>query len=329
MRVPPLGDGAMHDLVRTRLGVKILRATMARVQAASGGNPMFALEFAQVAATADGPLPLPSSLEELIRDRVAALPAELLPLLAAAAAVERPTLSRLEMVIEDTEELVHAASAAAALTLGSDGVVRFMHPLLASAAYAAASPSTRRALHASLASSSPDSEERARHVALSTSSPDADAARPLDEAAARARSRGSPDAAATLAQHALRLTPPTGFAGHEERALALAGYLFDAGQIADAGVVLDDLLSGAITGERRARALLMAAHVEPALEKRSRLAEEALDHAGDDSALRARILLTVANNRVAFEDFTTAEETAKEARVIAENLGEPSSSPLY
>ena len=146
MRVPPLGDGAMHDIVRTRLGVRIPRATMARVQAASGGNPMFALEFAQVAATADGPLPLPSSLEELIRDRVTALPTELLPLLAAAAAVERPTLSRLKMVIEDTEELVHAASAAAALTLGSDGVVRFMHPLLASAAYAAASPSTRRAL---------------------------------------------------------------------------------------------------------------------------------------------------------------------------------------
>ena len=75
MRLPPLGEVALHHLVRTRLGVRIPRATMARVHVASGGNPMFALEFAQVAATADGPLPLPSSLEELIHDRVAALPA--------------------------------------------------------------------------------------------------------------------------------------------------------------------------------------------------------------------------------------------------------------
>ena len=142
MRVPPLGDGAMHDLVRSRLGVRIPRATMARVQAASGGNAMFALEFAQVAATADGPLPLPSSLEELIGDRVAALPARA-PTAAGGGGCRRATtLSRLEMVIEDTEELVHAASAAAALSVGLRRRCRFMHPLLASAAYAAASPSS-------------------------------------------------------------------------------------------------------------------------------------------------------------------------------------------
>ena len=59
MRLPPLAADATHHLVRTRLDVRIPRATMARVQAASGGNPMFALEFARVAATAKGRCPCP------------------------------------------------------------------------------------------------------------------------------------------------------------------------------------------------------------------------------------------------------------------------------
>ena len=59
---------------------------------------MFALEFARAAASANEPLPLPSSLEELVRDRVAGLPREVLPLLAAVAAVERPTHALLEAV---------------------------------------------------------------------------------------------------------------------------------------------------------------------------------------------------------------------------------------
>ena len=120
-----------------------------------------------------------------------------------------------------------------------------------------------------------------------------------------------------------RLTPPTDVARREERALAIADYLTDAGQAADARILLDGLLNGAITVDRRARALLMAAMVEPGLEQRSRLAEEALTHAGDNSALRARILLIVADNQIAFKDFATAEETTEKARAIAENLGDP------
>ena len=46
-------------------------------------------------------------------------------------------------------------------------------------------------------------------------------------------------------------------------------------------------------------------------------------HAGDNSALRARILLIVADNQIAFKDFATAEETTEKARAIAENLGDP------
>ena len=110
------------------------------------------------------------------------------------------------------------------------------------------SPSTRRALHAASLVEHGLGGTRAPRRAVDLR-PGADAARLLDEAAARARSRGAPDAAATLAQHALRLTPPPDLVEREERALAIAGYLMDAGQIADAGVVLDGLLGGAMRAE--------------------------------------------------------------------------------
>ena len=119
IRVGPLSVGALHHLIRSRLGLRIPRPMLARVHEASGGNPMFALEFAQVAASAGAPLPVPSSLEELVRERVAGLPPELLPLLAAVAAVERPTPSLLGAVIDDASELLDAASAAGAVTVGT------------------------------------------------------------------------------------------------------------------------------------------------------------------------------------------------------------------
>ena len=64
-----------------------------------------------------------------------------------------------------------------AVTVDDDGVVRFTHPLLASAAYAAVPAASRRDLHARLAAASSDPEERARHLALSTFEPDAEVAR--------------------------------------------------------------------------------------------------------------------------------------------------------
>ena len=103
IRVGPLSVGALNHLIRTRLGLRIPRPTMARVHQASGGNPMFALEFAQVAASSAGPLPLPSSLEELVRDRVAGLPPTVLPLLAAVAAAERPTTAVLARAVDEGE----------------------------------------------------------------------------------------------------------------------------------------------------------------------------------------------------------------------------------
>jgi tetratricopeptide (TPR) repeat protein len=324
IRVGPLSIGALHHLIRTRLGVRIPRPTVARVHAASGGNPMFALEFARVAASAGRPLPVPSSLEKLVRDRIARLPSEVLPLLAAVALVERPTPSLLRAVIDDADALLDAASAAGAVTLGPEGIVRFTHPLLASAAYAAVQPGASHALHERLAAESRDPEEQARHVALSTFEPDADAALLLDEAAARAASRGAPDAAAGLARHAMRLTPRDDVDGREERALGTATYLTDAGQMASAEVVLEDLLAGTVSGDRRARALLLdVCLVEVDLEKSRTLLEEAREHAGEDLATRIRLLLCLGTYPFHRGGLAAAEAIVREALAAAEELGDP------
>ena len=134
IRLGALSIGALHHLLRIRLGVRIGRPTLARVHEASGGNPMFALEFARTVAgrgAAPGPLPVPTSLEELVRERVAAYPLRIRMLLAATAAVERPTLPLLEAAIEDAGPLLDEASQTGSVTLGADGLVRFDHPLLA------------------------------------------------------------------------------------------------------------------------------------------------------------------------------------------------------
>ena len=322
VRVGPLSLGALHHLIRTRLGVRVPRPTVARIHDASGGNPMFALEFAKDASRVSGPLPLPGSLEELVGDRVARLPANVLLLLACVAAAERPTTSLLEAVVDNACALLDAAVVEGTVTLDADAVVRFTHPLLGSAAYGTVPLSARQKLHAELAAVSAGDEQRARHLALATTEPDAEVALALDAAAAQARSRGAPDAAAELARHAIRLTPPNGDAARLERLIRSAAYLSDAGDIAGARVALDDVLGAPISGDDRARALLQAAQIEEDYARIGELAEEALGHA-QDHALRILALIAAGVTRVEHGDLAGGEAMGREALTAAEGLGDP------
>ena len=78
-RVPvgPLSVGALHRFLRDRLGRPFARQTLLRIHERSGGNPFFALELARVLDAdfdAAHPLPVPETLEGLVRGRIAALP---------------------------------------------------------------------------------------------------------------------------------------------------------------------------------------------------------------------------------------------------------------
>ena len=323
----PLSVDAVHQLVRSRLGVRMPRPAVARVHQVSGGNPMFALELARTAAgngsDVPRPLPIPLSLEELVRERVSEYSNGIRPLLEVVAAVERATPALLARTLDGADELLDSAIAAGAVTLGEDALVRFAHPLLSAVIYAELPPGRRRALHARIAATTPEPEERARQLALSSASPDANVARLLDAAAARARARGAPDAAAELARQAVRLTSLDDGVDRDERVLAVAGYLADAGQFADAAACLDELLAGGLSGPARTQACLVRFHVESDIEVRGRLAEEAVEHAGDDPGLRARALLLVSKYRLNREEFDASNALAQQALAEAERAGEP------
>jgi hypothetical protein len=206
--VGPLSVGALHRFLRDRLGRSFPRQTLLRIHERSSGNPFFALEVAR--ALPDDvdplqPLPVPETLEELVRARINALPASTRQALALAAAVGTPSEALLERAGVAAEALEPAA--VAHVIKREQGMIRFTHPLLSSVLYQDLGKE-RRSVHGRIAEIADDPLVRARHLALSTDAPDAAVAAVLDGAARLAADRGAAAAAAELAEQALRLTPP-------------------------------------------------------------------------------------------------------------------------
>ena len=264
----PLSAGALQRLVRLRFDVRIPRPTMAAVHAASGGNPMFALEFARALKAegeqARGLLPVPASLRDLVRERVERLPTEVRPVLELVAVLERPTRSQLGRALGEpvAELLVDSAVEASALDVGDDEIVRFAHPLLASAVYFDMPATRRRALHGDVAALLDDVVQRARHLALAATEPDGAISETLEGAAAAAAARGAPDAAAGLATEAVRLTPPGDAAARIRRTFAGAGFLLEAGAVEAARASIEPLLEPQMPAAVRAPALVLRAETE-------------------------------------------------------------------
>ena len=324
----PLSMDALQRLVRERFDVRIPRSQLAAVHAASGGNPMFALEFVR-AARREGAewrsLTMPSSLQELVRDRVRALPEGTRPLLELVAVVERPTVPFVAKVLGGasvTEVLLDDAVAAGAVAVGADDVLRFTHPLLSSAVYSETSPRRRRALHLQVADLVDDLEERARHLSLATFEADESIAEVVERAVGAAMQRGAPDAAAVFAAEALRLTPES----HElriPRTFACAGLLLEAGDVMEARALIEPLLDPDVPAGPRSQALLLRAETE----HQDRLLmmaciREAIEIA-PDPRVRANALLRHAHHGGwVSADARTAADAAREAHRIAVDLGD-------
>jgi DNA-binding CsgD family transcriptional regulator len=110
-------------------------------------------------------------------------------------------------VLDFDENAIVPADAAGLLDVGPR--VAFRHPLIRSAVYQGASHADRRRAHAALAEASDaagDPDRRAWHRAAAAQSPDEEVAEELEQAARRARSRGSPAASADLLARAAQLT---------------------------------------------------------------------------------------------------------------------------
>jgi DNA-binding CsgD family transcriptional regulator len=332
IHVGPLALGALHRILHDRLGTAFPRPTLVRLHDASGGNPFFALEMARALERGEfrplpgGPLPVPPALGELVRDRVAALPPETREVLTAAAALSEPRLSVLQAALgDDAGSRLRPALDADIVSLEGD-VVRFAHPLLASAAYSALDQIRQRELHRRLADIVGDVEERARHLAAGTETADPVVADALELAARRARFRGAPAAAAELAEKALHVTPPDLGELPVQRAMEAAAYHFEAGDPARARRLLEHALAAVPPGHVRAEARVRLARVhafEADLPRAAALYREALAEAHEDSETRleAEAGLAVALMRM-LKDLPFAARHAREASRRAEVRGD-------
>jgi DNA-binding CsgD family transcriptional regulator len=218
-----------------------------RVHAASGGNPLYALEIGRLLEEvgpppADEPLPIPADLQALVMRRVATLPPATREVLLAAAALDDPREETVRLALDrpigvdlepaEREQVAHCRR----------GQIGFVHPLFAAATLASATAAERRGAHRRLAAAVEGSEKRARHLALSVDGRDEPTAKAVDGAARDALFRGAPAAAAELAELGLRLGDPDPQT-ERRRTADLADYLFAAGERKRARLLLEGVSS--------------------------------------------------------------------------------------
>jgi DNA-binding CsgD family transcriptional regulator len=317
--VGPLSVGAVHRLFRDRLARGFARQTLLRVYERSGGNPFFALELARLLGEEIDPvqpLPVPDSLEGLVRARIDELPATTLQALAFASALGAPLSSLLEQAGVAADALGPAF--AANVIERDNGTIRFTHPLLSSVVYQDLGEERYR-VHQRIAEIVDDPLVRARHNALSRPGPDAEVAILLDGAAILASDRGAEAVAAELAEHALRLTPLDDLEEGHKRALAAARAQLAAGEWTRARAIVTDLLTDIAAGPLRAETLLLLAEFEhddlavPVL-------EDALREAASEPALEALIRIRLAWAERFRRGFAAAFEGAHVAFELADRL---------
>ncbi len=319
--VGPLSVGALHQLLRDRLGLSFPRQTLLRIHERSGGNPFFALEVAGVMSGDVGPLeqvPVPGTVEELLRERISTLPASTQEALGLASAVGAPAEALLLKAGVTPGSLDDAV--AARVVERDDGTIRFTHPLLAAALYNNLG-ARRRRVHARIAEVVDDPIARARHLALAAEAPDSGVARLLDGAAALEAERGGSALAAELAEHAFLLTPPDERDERLRRALAAGRAELAAGEWTRARTIATDLLAEVEEGPIRAEALVLLSEFEhddlavPVL-------EEALRHAGSDVRLEARVQIKLALAQRFRNGFDGALVAGRTALELADRVGD-------
>jgi DNA-binding CsgD family transcriptional regulator len=216
--VDGLSPADARVLLRSALPSPFDEHVLERIVAEAHGNPLALLELPRGLTPAEfaGGLTLPVSvpvagrIEASFRRRIARLPSlsRRLLLVAAAESTGNPAL-----VWRAAQHLGVDESAAAEIE--ADGLlemsprVLFLHPLVRSAVYEAASPADRRDAHRALAEATEagvDPDRRAWHLAKAAWHPDDEVAADVEASATRAQARGGMAAAAAFMERAAELT---------------------------------------------------------------------------------------------------------------------------
>ncbi|MFF0635447.1 ATP-binding protein [Nocardia sp. NPDC004151] len=238
--VAPLPDPEARRLLARRAGgVGAPRAN--RMLKLAGGNPLalreFPIDTEDGAGIAWGPAPFGPRLRAAFADRLAALDPGVRLLLVVTAAEDRGTLcpiasaaTELGVAPADWERAFEAG-----LLVVTDGRVDMRHRLLGGAAYDAAPPAQRRAVHLALAAALPGSgaeQLRAWHLAAGLDTPDPELARALADGAPRVLRHNGPLAAAAVLRRAAAITADPATAGL--RLAAAAQFAWEGGDIESA-----------------------------------------------------------------------------------------------
>ena len=323
-----LSLGALHRMLRTRLGASFSHPTLRRIEAGSGGNPFIALEIGRalvrrgVTSDPTAELPVPETLSKLVGERLGALTAPVVDALRQVAV----------MPDAPADTYVAAGVGAAALdgavlagVLEPDaGRLRFTHPLLAAAVTGAIPPARKRELHAAAARVVRRPEERARHRALASSGRSARVAAELEAAAESAAGRGAPATAAELFELAASLTPDHDQARSRQRRLDAARQLALAGETRAAMASLERLVASAPPGPQRADALIQLGELrEDDLVAATALLEEALVETADDRGRTAEVRLALSDLWLKRGNGARAISEARAALPGAEAAGSP------
>ena len=326
IRVGALSIGALHAVLSEHLGRSFSRPKITQIHEVSGGNPFYAIELARAmdGQNAISRASLPTNLAALVRARIGALAVDAREALLATSCLAEPTVeliaratntdvARALAILEDTEDKgiveIHGHR------------IRFSHPLLTRGIYSDTTTARRRAMHRRLADLVEDPELKARHLALAAATGDQLTLSSLDTAAELARSRGAPAAAAELVELAIGLGGDT-----PERRIRSAAYHFNAGETGRAREKLVEIIERLDSGRLRAEAsrLLGFVHLfDAGFVEAAGVLTRALDEAGDDLALRTRLLITLAYARYNAGHFSAAARKIEDAVTHAERLGQP------
>jgi DNA-binding CsgD family transcriptional regulator len=333
VQLGPLRLGAIGEILRWRLGAVLPRYALTRLYDTCGGNPFYALEYARTLldhphlSLTREPIPLPRSLNGLVRHRLRQLAPDVLRASRLVAASSDPRERLIRAAGDDEESWAAIDQVIDEGIIERDGeVLRFTHPLLQSVLYTEMPLAERRQVHRRLAAVAEDIEDRAWHLALGADRPSEEIADILDDAARHAASRGAPEDGATLAEQAARLTPAGRPEAARERRVQAADYHFRAGSMARSRELIDSALTVCPAGPPRASLLIRLATVHyhlsgwPLAEQTFR---QAAAEAPDDSALRAHIEQELAFARMVAGDLPAAVHWAKASLRSAERAADP------
>ncbi|AFM19860.1 transcriptional regulator, luxR family [Mycolicibacterium chubuense NBB4] len=326
--VGPLSDNDARALFESVMLGGVDPQVRDRVVAETRGNPLALLDVPRNFTATElaggfwnvGAQTVPARIEESYARRIASLPEPTRRLLLLAAA---EPLGDSALFLRGAARMGIAVGALAPAEAA--GVVefgprmRFHHPLMRSAAYRAAEPADRRAVHGVLAEVTDrtvDPDRAAWHAASAAAGPDDDVAAELEASAARAQSKGGLAAAAAFLERAALLTADPVVRG--ARALAAAQAKRDAAAT-DAAYELLTVAEVAPASElhhaRVARLRAQMAFV------RSRAGELGAPAVGDVTA----DLLAAARRLEGHDDFASREAylEAIAATIYAGRLGAP------